>query len=387
MSSPLVSVIIPAYNAEAYIRDAMTSALEQTYANVEVIVVDDGSTDRTAEIVRHMASEDERVVLLQQANAGVANARNAGIEQAKGTYVAPLDADDFWSSEKIEKQVERIEEGGPEMGAVYSWWISVDDDGMIHGSNFPFRVEGDVYWHHLYVNFIGCASVPLVRRTALLEIGGYDASLRAKGGEGCEDWDLTLRLAERYAMGLAPGYHVMYRNVEGSMSSAFLSMERSYNLVIEKVRQADPEVPAALFRWSRGVFNGYLASGSYVSRNYTLALRLLWDGIRADPALLLARTTHRLLARSMAGLGLRPAINRLWPTRDDWNDFKGRLGMAAPPVYFLDEIEQEQAGNGPTPWAGSDKPYYATVERRWAWITAQRKKMNESVAPPRTTVA
>lgn len=379
MSFPSVSVIMPAYNAEAHLREALRSALDQTYRDLEVIVVDDGSEDRTAEIVREVAEDDDRVVLIQQANAGVAAARNRAIEHARGTYVAPLDADDLWYPEKIERQVRRIERGGEAMGAVYSWWVEVDEDGAIRGSNFPFRQEGDVFWHHIYVNFMGCASVPLIRRSALVAIGGYDASLRASGGQGCEDWDLTLRLAERYAIGVAPGYLLEYRNVEGSMSAAARAMERSYSLVIGKVRRAHPEIPEALFRWSRGIFNGYLASGSYARRDYAFALQLIKDGIRADPALLLARTTTRLIARSTVGLVARPLIDRLWPTRDDWNAFKHRLGFAPSPTYLLGDVEREKLGRGPTPWAEARGPYFAVVARRWAWIAAQPRPERSAV--------
>ncbi len=369
----LVSVIIPAYNAEAYIGEALRSALDQTYENLEVLVVDDGSQDRTAEIVRDAAARDERVVLLQQPNAGVAAARNLAIEHARGTYVAPLDADDTWYPEKIETQVRRIEAGGDAMGAVYSWWVEIDGTGAIRGSNFPFRVEGDVHWHHLYVNFIGCASVPLIRRSALVEIGGYDPSLLAAGGQGCEDWDVTLRLAERYAIGLAPGYFAVYRNVENSMSTDCRSMEKSYDLVIERARQRHPEVPASVFRWSRGVFNGYLAAVSYANRRYGLALRLMADAVRADPALLLARTTMRMSVRSAAGLVARPLMNRLWPTRSEWVAFKQRVGLDHTRTYALDEIERELGKREATPWRNSSKPYDTLVERRWAWIAAQTR--------------
>ncbi|HEY9862115.1 MAG TPA: glycosyltransferase family A protein, partial [Candidatus Obscuribacterales bacterium] len=94
--APLVSVIIPAYNAERFIARTLESVLNQTYQNIEVLVVDDGSSDRTPEIVHHFAEIDARIILFHQSNAGVAAARNLAIQHAKGEFIAPLDADDIW---------------------------------------------------------------------------------------------------------------------------------------------------------------------------------------------------------------------------------------------------------------------------------------------------
>lgn len=103
---PLVSVIIPAYNAEFFIEKTLNSVLSQTYKNIEVLVVDDGSQDRTAEIITSIAKIDSRVFLLQQSNAGVAAARNLAINKCRGEYIAPIDADDIWYPQNLEKQVQ-----------------------------------------------------------------------------------------------------------------------------------------------------------------------------------------------------------------------------------------------------------------------------------------
>ena len=122
----LVSVIVPAYNAAATIGETLRSALAQTYPQLEVLVVDDGSTDATADIVRSFVARDPRVRLLQQANAGVAAARNLAIAQSRGAYVAPLDADDLWHPQKIALQLEALRRGGPRVGVVYCWWRVID---------------------------------------------------------------------------------------------------------------------------------------------------------------------------------------------------------------------------------------------------------------------
>jgi glycosyltransferase involved in cell wall biosynthesis len=112
---PLVSVIIPAFDAADHISQALNSALSQTYEAIEVIVVDDGSSDATSSIVEEFVRRDTRVRLIRQNNAGVGAARNTAIEESRGEYIAPLDADDFWFPQKLEKQVacmERCSETG-----------------------------------------------------------------------------------------------------------------------------------------------------------------------------------------------------------------------------------------------------------------------------------
>src|SRR5947209_4924853 len=125
----LVSVIVPAYNAENFIGETLNSVLAQTYENIEVIVVDDGSRDLTAAIVKNAARRDRRVKLLRQQNLGVAMARNLAIARSSGEYIAPLDADDIWYPSKIEKQVRSLETGGRKAGASYCWCVSINENG------------------------------------------------------------------------------------------------------------------------------------------------------------------------------------------------------------------------------------------------------------------
>jgi peptidoglycan/xylan/chitin deacetylase (PgdA/CDA1 family)/protein-L-isoaspartate O-methyltransferase len=129
----LVSVIIPAYNAAYTIAETLQSVCWQTYANLEIIVVDDGSGDETVAIVRQHAASDARIRLLQQDNAGVAAARNAGIAAAQADYIALLDADDLWHSSKIERQMAVLLARGATVALVYTWYALIDDSGTIIG--------------------------------------------------------------------------------------------------------------------------------------------------------------------------------------------------------------------------------------------------------------
>jgi glycosyltransferase involved in cell wall biosynthesis len=307
--SHLVSVIVPAHNAASYIGSALDSVLAQTYAELEVVVVDDGSADETPAIVAGYAARDGRVTLHRQSNLGVAAARNAAIERARGTYVAPLDADDVWRPDKLAKQVRRMEEGhGSDL--VYCWWQVIDEDDVPLADSHPWRVEGDVADALVGINFVGNASVPLIRRSSLDAAGGYDTMFLALNGQGCEDWDLSLRVAERGEVRVVPEYLVGYRHLRGSMSGDSATMIRSHELMLAKLVQRRPDVPSELLRWSRGQIYGYVAqtaarSGAYVS-TVLLLLRALSS---RDVSLLspgacevLLRRAPRIVAAALAAV-------------------------------------------------------------------------------------
>ena len=141
-SNPLVSVIIPAFNASEHIRQTLESVLAQTYQAIEVIVVDDGSSDATTDIVKEFVKRDTRFQLFRQTNAGVGAARNNAIRKARGKYIAPLDADDVWFPEKLEKQVACMEQYGMETGLVYCWFSLVDAHGDFLGNAHQEGAEG-----------------------------------------------------------------------------------------------------------------------------------------------------------------------------------------------------------------------------------------------------
>ncbi|WP_420456532.1 glycosyltransferase family 2 protein [Rubrivirga sp.] len=356
-SIPLVSVIVPAYNAERFVEEAVESALAQTLRQIEVLVVDDGSTDGTAALVERIAGRDGRVRLIRQANAGVAAARNAAIAVARGTYLAPLDADDVFHRSKLREQVERMEQGGIEMGMVYSWWASIDGAGDVRSSSLPLWAEGDVALRLLYINFLGNASVPLYRRDAVEHVGGYDESLRAREGQGCEDWDLSLKVAALSVVGVAPGYFVGYRELGGSMSSDTATMARSYYAVWDGLRGRSPEIPPKVYAWSEGNFACYLSARSYENGDFSGAIRWAARAVRVDPAYAFAPYIYRILWRSVARVEAGPA-------------------PAVGPASRLDDVEWP-AVSGETddarpadPWGPSWKPFNRIRACRWRSLRA-----------------
>lgn len=261
----LVSVIIPAYNAERWIGATLSSALAQTYPALEVNVVDDGSKDGTAAIVQKFGTNDKRVRLLRQTNHGLAAARNAGIAASRGSLIAPLDADDLWHPEKIAKQVAAMREAGPRVGVVYSWYSIIDESDRVIARALRPHHQGNVYAALVVSNFISSASIPLIRRSCLLELGGYDPGPRTRGAQGCEDWKLYLAMAEHYEFLLVPEYLVGYRRHPGGMSRNVLPMKRGHAEVLAEARQRHPELPPDLFRRSKGEFCYW--SGLYSLRN------------------------------------------------------------------------------------------------------------------------
>jgi glycosyltransferase involved in cell wall biosynthesis len=228
----LVSVIVPAYNAQHYIGRTLTSALNQSYNNTEIIVVDDGSIDETASVVEHFCTLDSRVKLIRQQNSGVASARNSAIRASNGTFIAPLDADDLWHPLKLQRQMEVLSQGGGDAGLVYTLYRTIDAEDLVVSTSTRFPHKGWVFARHLNENFIGNGSSLLVPRDVLDDIGGYSSSLRCQGAEGCEDFFLQLSIAAKHRFEVVPEFLVGYRRFPGNMSSNRVRMLLSRRLVL-----------------------------------------------------------------------------------------------------------------------------------------------------------
>jgi len=303
-TSDLVSVVMPAHNAGSSIGSSLRSVLGQTHRALDIIVVDDGSTDNTAAIVSAIAGADHRVRLLRQANTGVAAARNAGIRAAEADLVAFIDADDLWHPVKIEKQLALLREAGERVGVVYAWACFIDASDHPDGRCFAPHDNGDVYAALVLHNIVGNGSAALVRKPCLIECGGFDATLRERQAQGCEDLKLWLSIAEEYDFALVPEFLVGYRQDAGSMSRNVREMMRSYALVIEEARARHPEIPACVFQWSRAKFSFYLAENCAFSGRWGSAVLLWLDALRRDPAILRSIRLRRARARLRMVFGL-----------------------------------------------------------------------------------
>ena len=196
----LVSVVIPAHNAEKYLRETIDSVIAQTYKNLEIIVVDDGSTDRTQNI---LAEYGDKIRVVRQSNKGSAAARNAGVAVARGTWVCFLDADDIWLPDKVALQVERCN------GTIISYTDTVCFGdamvGEIRRSSFESAYSGKVLKELLVGNFIGMSTV-MIRRDVFNHYGGFDESYVT-----CEDWPLWMNVCAEHELGYLPEAVVRYR--------------------------------------------------------------------------------------------------------------------------------------------------------------------------------
>lgn len=324
---PLVSVIVPAYNAEAFIQRTLESILSQTYTNIEVLVVDDGSQDRSAEIIQSFVEKNSCIFLLKQKNTGVAAARNLAIQKSSGQYIAPIDADDIWYPQKLEKQVQCLLEADQSVGLVYAWSVSIDEDDKIIGTidiedySFFKSVEGTVYPALVYTNFIGNASVPLIRRSCFEKLGGYNCKLKAHDAQGCEDWDICLRITEHYKVRVVQEILIGYRQARESMSRNYRSMERSYNMIMADLQLRHPEIPIYIYNLSTSNFYLYLSANSQICGDYWSALILFYKIIKLDYYqafnLLINQSIIKLLLK-MVG---KPIMSLLGLKHDYWYQY------------------------------------------------------------------
>ena len=297
---PHVSVVVPAFNAASTIAETLASACAQTHGDMEILVVDDGSTDATPEIVAEFSRQDARVVALSQANGGVARARNLALHHAKGEFVAPLDADDLWHPTKIARQLARFA-ANPEADLVYCWSVDIDGEGMVIEQRRDVRrYEGDVFAHMVQANFIDSSSIPLIRREALRAVGGWDENLRVRQAQGCEDWLVYLRLAARGSFALEPAFLVGYRQSAVSMSRNLSAMRKSSDLVLAEARELDPETPSRVLRWARAGYDHYVADLHAADGRHAKALIARTRAIFRDPAWLASKTARRK-ARQLLG--------------------------------------------------------------------------------------
>lgn len=290
---PLVSVIVAAYNAERFIEATCRSALAQTHTPLEIVVVDDGSTDGTAAIVERLTAADPRLRLIRQTNQGVAAARNRALAASTGDFVAPLDADDLWDPDKVARQVAALESAGPDAVMAYCWWAWIDEQDVVLDRSPRWHEHGDVLDRLLEVNFTGSASVPLFRRAAVVAASGYDPSLRERGCTGCEDWDLALRLAADGRVVVVPATLVGYRRRRDSMSAACDTMWNSRGAVIASLVARTPTLDRRLIRRASGQFALHLAGVAYWSGDWIEACR--WT-LRAGPLRLLASVLPHVAA-------------------------------------------------------------------------------------------
>ncbi len=231
----LISVIIPAYNAEKTILATIKSVVLQSYQDIEIIVIDDGSTDNTVAIIS--ALNEPKIKLFSFENEGLPTARNRGIKHSSGELLSFLDADDIWTADKLEKQFNKLQ-GDQDIGVVYSWTRFIDEENQILYSGLGLNevLEGDIYPEMLKRNFIRSGSNILMRKDLVNKAGYFDPALKS-----VEDWDYYIRLASLTKFSCVPEYQILYRKSEKSMTTNVEKMELFSILVVDRAYKNAPQ--------------------------------------------------------------------------------------------------------------------------------------------------
>jgi glycosyltransferase involved in cell wall biosynthesis len=304
-AGPAVSVVMTAFNVAEFVGPAIDSALAQTWRDFELIVVDDGSTDGTLEIVRQIA--DPRMSVTALPHRGVSVQLQAAIELARAPYVAFLDGDDLWSPDKLERHVEFLK-AHPDADFTFSWSRIIDARGQDTGLTTRLW-KGPISFSELLAdNVIGNGSATVLRRKALDAAGGIDSTL-----EACHDLDSWLRIALLRPRNLwaIPEYLTFYRRRLGQLTCDVPLMTRSFDRVIEKLRRLAPDEVAQVEKQARSNMERFFAYGWYQSGQCGKSVRQMGRSFLRAPALFIADSRNWLMsAAALAGLFLPSRLHR-----------------------------------------------------------------------------
>jgi glycosyltransferase involved in cell wall biosynthesis len=266
---PQVSVVMPAYNVAPFILESVRSVLGQSFQDLELIVVDDGSIDGTVD--RLLSVRDPRLQIIEQGNGGSSAARNSGIKVAAGEYVGFLDADDLWLPNKLETQISFLEQH-PGVDLTFSRSELIDEGGKPTGRTSA-AISGEVSFRDLLTeNVVNNGSAVVMRRKALDLAGHFDTELKA-----CVDWDLWLRVAmlRPHNIFCVDGLFTKYRMRSGQITKDWRRMEAGWNKMFAKARNVAGAEVDIVAKEAHARFYRYLSYIAYESRDYTSSSRLL----------------------------------------------------------------------------------------------------------------
>lgn len=277
MNERLLSIVIPAYNVEAFIGEAVRSALAQTVDDIEIVVVDDGATDGTAERVEAIA--DERIRLVRQRNKGLAGARNTGIRHSCGRYIGFLDGDDLWVPERAARHLD-VMERDPTIGVTFSHYAYVDEAGRPTGQVLSSSVAEPTLRRMVHRNHAG--SSVIARRDCLLQAGLFDETLRSS-----EDYELWIRVLARtdFRMRLIAEPLALYRIRSNSLTMDFEGFLRTADRLAETLRRDFPELAERDIRRGRSEHYRIAARKALAAGASDLGRRHLWQALRIFPPL------------------------------------------------------------------------------------------------------
>lgn len=338
--TPEVSVIMPVYNVERYVAAAIGSVLQQTFGNFELIIVDDGGKDASLDICRSF--KDPRIRIISQANRGLAGARNTGIRNARGRFIALLDSDDLWLPEKLASHVQHLR-ANPELGVSYSASELIDENGNSLGLFQSPKVR-DIRVRDVFCrNPVGNGSAPVFRRVALDAIRFCDSRHGEREdhwfhedfrySEDIECWMRIACLTTWKFEGLAAPL-TRYRIVSGGLSANADAMYHYWCRMHDKVAGYAPEVTARYGAQARAYQLRYYArrgvhAGSAVAgMKYFCRALAAWPGMAVEEPARTASTVMAIVAGSLVPVqsivAMRQAARSRWLPA-----LRGRLGVSA----------------------------------------------------------
>ncbi|QLE56154.1 glycosyltransferase family A protein [Nostoc sp. TCL26-01] len=283
---PKVTVVIPSYNGMKYLPATVESVLQQTFRDIEILIINDGSTDNIIEWATQIT--DPRVRLISQENQGLSGARNTGIINAAGEYIAFIDADDLWLPTKLEKQVQCLD-NSPQAGLAYTWTAWTDETGKPTGVVVASHVEGDV-WEQMVVNDkISNGSSAMVRRVCFDKVGLFDRELTSS-----EDRDMWIRLAAHYHFAVVKEPLTLYRRHSQSMSKNRPKMLKNIRRVFEKTFESVPTELLYLRNRSYAWIFLYTAWTCMDEKNYQEAIKFRQQAILHYPQIFFTSYCLRL---------------------------------------------------------------------------------------------
>jgi len=316
---PLVSVVMPVYNVEQYIEQAVWSVLDQTYGNIELIIVDDQSPDNSIELIKQKYN-DVRIRIIQQKNRGLAGARNTGIRHAKGEYIALLDSDDFWQADKLEKQIELMQRS-PQCGVSFSASLFVDEAGESLDRLQAPKKKADYQAKDIFCrNPIGNGSAPIIRKSIFDQIAFVDEEKTHDSEPYLQYFDETLRQSEdvecwtRIALQTGTQFEYIdqpltnYRLNNSGLSADVNAQFATWLKLLENTNSYAPGFVGKYGPIAKAFQYRYLARRSVFQAQGSNAFKFMCLAFKSEPLCLfreLKRTSETLVAS--AGLSLMPA--------------------------------------------------------------------------------
>jgi glycosyltransferase involved in cell wall biosynthesis len=299
---PRVSVVVPSYNSAWSIERTLTSILAQRFADFELIVVNDGSTDDLHERIKRFLA-DPRLRIVDQENRGLAGARNRGIAEARADLVAPIDADDLWHPDFLAATIAALD-NNPAAPFAYTYSFRIDEqDRLLPILRFRHPPRHD-FLGLLSLNSVGNGSAAVFRRALLQKVGGYDETMRYRAASGAEDWKVVLQLASIGTPALVERHLVGYRLVGASMSQ--IDPRRQLNAILTVISDARREFPDVPHRWfadGRTMMTAWLLPAFLRRRMLGEAVRQGFHAYLFNPLWFrnpTVRRTHLLRLRLMA---------------------------------------------------------------------------------------